>query len=107
MTIEGIIAMFENHDKQVKEHYARGEIYGSAYITDLDMMLDEILVRLEAGQEWENLLFDMEKEGYESPLDTFTEYECRICKISINSNEFYHRGQLCLKCEIKEDQKWN
>ena len=73
MTIDGIVAMFEDHKKQVEEHHKKGILYGSACVTDLDMMLDEILRRLEKGELVENLLVEMEEEGYEDVLGTFVE----------------------------------
>lgn len=73
MTIEGIINMFKQHEIKVRDHAKVGIIYGSACVTDLDLMLDEILRRLENGEDFETFLFDMEKEGYENPILAFTE----------------------------------
>ena len=73
MTIDGIVAMFEDHRKQVEEHHKKGILYGSACVTDLDMMLDEILRRLENNEPLEEFLIEMEEEGYEDVLGTFEE----------------------------------
>lgn len=73
MTVDGIVAMFEHHAKQVEEHHKKGIMYGSACITELDMMFDEVLRRFENNEPLEKFLLEMEEEGYEDVLGTFEE----------------------------------
>jgi len=75
LTVDGIVIVFEHHRKQVEEHRKKGIIYGSASVTDLDLMLDEIERRLDNGENFEEFLIEMEKEGYDDPIGTFEEEE--------------------------------
>jgi len=72
MTVDGIVEVFDHHRKEVEKYRKRGELYGSACVTELDMMLDEVLVRLENNEPLEEFLVDMEEKGYEV-LGTFEE----------------------------------